>query len=88
MKGIVVIPNDGTPNAVIQRSDGLLMVVEPLNKCRLALMDSVEIGDIKGGFEMEIKNLTTECKLIVVVKKINFDLSWEEKMNLLGKKVR
>ncbi len=85
MKGVIVIPNMATPSAVIERSDGLFMIVEPMHGSRLALMDVVEMADIPSEPRMRLKNLTTEVILEVLVQKVDLDLSWEEKMSLLGK---
>jgi isopentenyl phosphate kinase len=88
MKGVVVIPNAGTSCAAIQRDDGFLMVVEPLAGACLEFMVPVELGDIQIDQKMHLKILVTDEMMEVLVKRIDLDISWEDKMALLGKSIR
>lgn len=86
MRGVVVIPNGRNPYAVIDRNDCFIMVVEPLDGARLDFLDVVEIGNIEAGSRAKVKNLTTEAVVEVIVRKVDVDISWEEKMALWGKR--
>jgi hypothetical protein len=85
MRGVVVIPNGRNPYAVIDRNDCFIMVVEPLDGGRLDFLDVVEVGDIEAESRAKITNFTTEAVIEVIVRKVDVDITWEEKMALWGK---
>lgn len=71
MEGTIVIPNTGSACAVIQASNGVLMVVEPLDCGHLELTARFEMGDIQDDFRMRLTNLTTNARVDVIVKRID-----------------
>ena len=86
MRGVVVIPNSGSMCAAIQRFDDFIMVVEPPEGCRLNFLDSVELEAFGSASQLRLRNLTTDVQMEVLVRKIDIDLPWEEKMELWGKR--
>jgi hypothetical protein len=86
MKGVVVIPNVGSVCAAIQRMDDFIMVVEPPSGTVLNFLDSVELMDTASNSTILVRNLTSGSQVEVIVRKIDVDLPWEEKMALWGKK--
>jgi hypothetical protein len=86
MRGVVVIPNEGSGCAAIQRTDGFIVVVEPPPDLHLDFLDTVDVGDVQPGARLRLFNLTQDLWMDVGVRKIDVDLPWEEKMAMLGKR--
>ncbi len=84
MKGVVLIPNDGSSLALIERDDDLLMIVEPLGDEQLKLLDTVQIGTLDDENQGRMLILSTGVKMDFLVHKMASHLTWEEKLTIAG----